>query len=95
MSSTVKARGKLGYQITSSIQNPNQFAFMAGWYTISELPSCFNDWTKSPDNRKPTDIAFLDFSKAFDSILHEGLLFKLGHQGIEPLSVHSPTEQMF
>ena len=68
---------------------------MAGWYTISELPSCFNDWTKSPDNRKPTDIAFLDFSKAFDSILHEGLLFKLGRQGIEPLSVHSPTEQMF
>lgn len=86
MSSTVKARGRLGYQITSKILNPNQFACMAGWSTLSQLPSCYNDWTKSHDNRKPTDIAFLHFSKAFDSVLHEGLLFKLGHQGIEPLS---------
>ena len=88
MSNTVKARGKLGYQMTSRILNPNQFAYMAGQSTLSELPSCYDDWTKSCDRRKATDIAFLDFPKASDGVLHEGVLLKLERQGIEPLSVH-------
>ena len=70
------------------ILNPHQFAYMVGQYTLSELPSCYDDWTKSRDNRKPTDNAFLDFSKTFDSVLHDGLLIKLQCHGIEPLSVY-------
>ena len=38
--------------------------------------------------KKATDIAFLDFSKASDGVLHEGILLQLERQGIEPLSVH-------
>ena len=66
-----------------NILNPNQFAYMEGRSTLSELLSCYDDWAKSRNNRKPTDIAFLDFSKAFDSVRHERLLFKLERQGFD------------
>jgi len=59
-----------------NILNPNQFAYMEGRSTPSELLACYDDWAKSRNNRKPTDIAFLDFSKAFNSVKHEHLLFK-------------------
>ena len=65
-----------------NIVNPTQFAYMEGRSTLSELLSCYDDWAKSRNNRKPTDIAFLDFSKAFDSVPHEHLL-KLECHGID------------
>ena len=42
-----------------------------------------DDWAKSRNNREPTDIAFLDFSKAFHSVPHKRLLFKLERHGID------------
>ena len=65
-----------------NIINPNQFAYMEGRSTLSELLSWFDDWAKSRNNRKPTDIAFLDFSKAFDRVPHERLLLKLERHSI-------------
>ena len=57
--------------------NLNQFAKMRSHSTVTQLLSCFNDWAKSRNNRNPTDVILLDFSKAFDSVLHRGLLYKL------------------
>ena len=59
---------------------PNQFGSMAGRSTPSELLSCYDDWTKWRDGRKPTDIVFLDFSTPSDSVPHKRLLFKQERQ---------------
>jgi len=66
-----------------NILNPNQFAYKEGRSTLSEILSCYHDWAKSRNNRKSTDIAFLNFSKAFNSVPHERLLFKLERHGID------------
>ena len=59
---------------------PNRFGSMAGRPTPSELLSCYDDWTKWRDGRKPTGIVFLDFSTPSDSVPHKRLLFKQERQ---------------
>ena len=47
------------------------------------LQFTFNDWAKSRNLSIPTDVIFLDFAKAFDSIPYERLLLKLKSNGID------------
>lgn len=48
----------------------------------SQLLITMQDINSSFDNKKQTDIAILDFSKAFDTVPHDRLLIKLNHYGI-------------
>ena len=67
----------------ANIFNPNQFAYMKGRSTVTQLLSCFNDWEKSRNKRNPTDVLLLDSSKAFGSVPHRRLLHKLERHGID------------
>ena len=51
--------------------------------TVTQLLTCYNDWASSRNTCTPTDIVFLDFTKAFDSVPYERLLLKLKGYGIE------------
>ena len=60
----------------------NQFGFRPGRSTTSQLLDCMNDWTKTMDRRGQTDIIYLDFAKAFDTVPHQKLLIKLESMGV-------------
>ena len=74
---------------------PNRFGSMAGRSTPSELLSCYDDWTKWRDGRKPTDIVFLDFSTPSDSVPHKRLLFKQERQLVSTAVFFSTCSHLF
>ena len=60
-----------------------QFGFRPRISCTSQLIHLFHTWAKSFDERKSTDVIFLDFEKAFDSVPHNPLLVKLKNYGIK------------
>ena len=54
-----------------------QHGFRSKLSTITQLINTTTDWANTLNNKGQTDIIFLDFSKAFDKILHKSILSKL------------------
>lgn len=67
---------------TNEIISCHQHGFQKKSSCITQLLECLNDWTDSFDNRRATDIIYLDFAKAFDSVPHKRLILKLRSLGI-------------
>jgi len=60
-----------------------QFGFLSRHSSCSQLLDCFNEWTIILDARDSIDCVYIDYSKAFDSVVHNKLLAKLSAYGIE------------
>ncbi len=58
-----------------------QFGFLAGRSTLQQLLVFYTDVEQSMDARLQSDVIFLDFAKAFDSVPHCELLHKLRISG--------------
>ena len=59
-----------------------QFGFLRKRSCVNQLLSFYSEIFSSVDRKIPCDVIFLDFQKAFDSIPHPELLFKLWAHGI-------------
>ena len=71
-------RHLLGKKLLSSTQH----SFIKGKSTCTNLLEALNDWTLAVQNRCGINVAYIDFSKAFDTVSHEKLFHCLYCYGI-------------
>lgn len=62
--------------------NNHQFGFLSNRSCLSQLLIFLSQIYKNIENRKSSDIIYLDFKKAFDTVSHNELLYKLWLTGI-------------
>ena len=60
--------------ISKNIFITDQYGFMKGRSSLSQLLTVFPDWAQNRNNGLATDVVFLDFLKAFDFFSHKRLL---------------------
>ena len=66
-----------------SLLSDHQYGFRPGRSCELQLLRIVNEWTLCLDERKPIDILYLDFQKAFDKVPHIRLISKLQAYGID------------
>ena len=66
----------------NGLMRKSQFGFMKGKSTTLNLLEFFDQVVKNLDDGKPTDVIYLDFSKAFDKVSITKLLTKVRSFGI-------------
>lgn len=67
----------------NELLSKNQSGFRPGDSTINQLLAITTEIYKAFDKYQETRAVFLDISKAFDKVWHEGLCFKLKQNGID------------
>ncbi|XP_071944903.1 uncharacterized protein [Antedon mediterranea] len=60
----------------------HQYGFRAGRSCVTQLIMVLDKWTAMIDEEGGVDVAYLDFSKAFDTVPHQRLLKKIQAYGI-------------
>ena len=72
---------------SNSLISKDQFGFLARRSTCTQLLITLNVCTLLTDIRSKIDSVYIDFAKAFDSISHRKLLYKVECYGFTPLLV--------
>lgn len=71
-------RGQLvHFLVDNGLSDGNKFGFMTGRSATLRLLQCSDDWSECLDAGVPTDVVVIDYAKAFDSVSHQKLFFKL------------------
>ena len=71
----------LSYLLNNKLISRHQHAFISKHSTASNLIECVHDWLVSLNSARSTDVIYVDFSRAYDSIVISKLLFKIRYYG--------------
>ena len=71
------------YFIENNLISQNQSGFKPGDLCINQLISITREINQSFDDRLEVRRVFLDISKAFDKVWHEGFIYKLKQNGVK------------
>lgn len=71
------------YLLQINVISPNQHGFLRKRSTTTNLLECIHDWVISVSHKSSVEVVYIDFSRAFDSIVFQKLFFKVKSYGIE------------
>ena len=71
------------YLAQNNILNDAQHGFLSRHSTCTNLLESINDWSLNIKNGHHSRIIFIDFAKAFDTVCHSKLLYKMSRLGID------------
>ena len=74
-------------QLVSFLHSKNlitsqQHAFIKCHSTVTNLLECTHDWSVAVHGGHAVDVIYIDFSRAFDSVVHSKLIYKLSNLGV-------------
>ena len=72
----------ISIKFLSNSFTPHQFGFLPGRSTLQQLLLFINELLEAKRTNKVSDVIYLDFKKAFDSVTHTKLLHKIRSFGI-------------
>jgi hypothetical protein len=82
MESIIHAR-ILEHLLSLNLISKHQHGFLSKRSTCTQLLESFNDWILNLNSKNCVDIIYIDFSKAFDSVVYSKLFVKLSGYGIQ------------
>jgi hypothetical protein len=71
--------------LSKGLINKQQHGFISKHSTITNLLECAHDWSLAFHSKLSVDVIYIDFSKAFDSVVHTKLIYKLQQFGVNGL----------
>ena len=69
--------------LENDLLSEHQFGFVPGRSCVTQLLVTIQEWMKNLDEGLVTDVAYMDFRKAFDAVPHKRLIYKLQKYGID------------
>ena len=73
----------LSFLTVNKLISPQQHGFVKGRSCQTNVMLCLERWTRMLDDGGSVDVAYFDYSKAFDKVSHKLLLVKLRAYGID------------
>ena len=67
---------------SSNLFSDKQFGFISGRSTVLQLLHVLDKWTELIDKGHSSDVIYMDYQKAFDTVPHRRLVGKLASYGI-------------
>ena len=81
----VVASEMLHYLLENRLLSADQHGFLSKRSTLTISLESVSDWSISIENKFQNQVAYIDFSRAFDSVSHQKLLHKLKSYGFDGL----------